>query len=528
MRLEELRGPLAVGVLPEILRRILVARRSGVLHLACGVEKSDVEFREGFLTYAETTSAGTHLGDLLVQVGFISARDRDACLEIAALSHERLGTALLRHALIDPEHLAQGLALQLREVLARALVWNAGVYSFTDHAVAEPAAREEFLVPRLDAREVLLDATWTLIGDPVLDRLLGDLGRKVSAAEDERLLSLDFRLTPADAFLLSRVDGTLTAANLLEMSLLPADEAKASLAGLLAVGVVHYVGAPAATSMTAEVGRFEVARLAARITSSDPYEVLGVAQDASSEDIRAAYVRLLKSCDPAATADAELRPILRRMSEQLTDAFKNAERRRATSRPPSVTRPAESPQPTPSPRATSTRSRVVRATPKPVASVSSPRASSAPAPAPAPSPAHQAVEPSQALEVATRAFEAGRFHEALAILHEAIPHLEGRARRSARVRKARVLLAVGNGARLAEDELKAALAEDPGNAEAQVALGDMYRDGGSIALATMAYRKALELQPRNVAAREALQALRDPPSVKPAESTSVLKRMFGR
>jgi cytochrome c-type biogenesis protein CcmH/NrfG len=137
------------------------------------------------------------------------------------------------------------------------------------------------------------------------------------------------------------------------------------------------------------------------------------------------------------------------------------------------------------------------------------------------------VEPSQALEVATRAFEAGRFHEALAILHEAIPHLEGRARRSARVRKARVLLAVGNGARLAEDELKAALAEDPGNAEAQVALGDMYRDGGSIALA-MAYRMALELQPRNVAAREALQALRDPPSVKPAEATSVLKRMFGR
>jgi cytochrome c-type biogenesis protein CcmH/NrfG len=56
----------------------------------------------------------------------------------------------------------------------------------------------------------------------------------------------------------------------------------------------------------------------------------------------------------------------------------------------------------------------------------------------------------------------------------------------------------------------------------------MYRDGGSIALATMAYRKALELQPRNVAAREALQALRDPPSVKPAEATSVLKRMFGR
>jgi Tfp pilus assembly protein PilF len=125
-----------------------------------------------------------------------------------------------------------------------------------------------------------------------------------------------------------------------------------------------------------------------------------------------------------------------------------------------------------------------------------------------------------------QAFDAGKIHEALAILHEAIPHLEGRERRAARVRKARILLTIDNGIRLAEEELRTALGEDPGNAEARVVLGGLYHERGSLALAMMEYRKALELQPRNVAAREAIQALSA--SAPAPEEASVLKRIFGR
>ncbi len=525
--MEELRGLLAVGVLPEILRRIFLARRTGALHIASGVDRSDIEFSDGYLTNAATTLPGANLGDLLVQSGLLSARERDACLEIAALSGERLGETLLRHALLDHDHLAQGLALQLREVLVRSLTWTDGVYTFADGPHRKPP-RSGFEEPRLDPREILLDATWALVGDPALTRLLGDTSQRLSQASDERLLYLDFRLTPEDAFLLSRVDGKLTALQLLELSPANVDEARASLAGLLAVGAIHYVDAPPATSLTAQISRLAVTRLASRINSSDPYEILAVKTDASTEELRSAYLKLLQSCDPASTPDPEFRSILGQMSKQLTEAFKEIERRRGVARPASlrrgVDRQARATAPPLFPKAPgklgpAAPPSVSRKTPPPV---------SATAPAvPSPGP-KVTVDPAQANEAAAKAHDEGRFLEALAILHEALPHLSGQAKRIARVRKARVLLAVENGARLAEEELKAAIAEDAGNADAHAALGGIYRDRGSLALAMMSYRKALDLQPRHAAAREALEELRAVPPADKVTEESVLKRIFGR
>jgi len=528
---EELRGLLAVGVLPEILRRIFLARRTGALHLASGVDRSDIEFSDGYLVSASTSLPGANLGDLLVQSGLLSARDRDACLEIAALSGEKLGETLLRHALLDHDQLAQGLGLQLREVLVRTLVWTGGVYTFADSSPRKPPM-SGFEEPRLDPREVLLDATWALAGDPAIAGLLGDLGQRLQKSRDERLLYIDFRLTPEDAFLLSRVDGVITAEKLLQLSPANPDEAKASLAGLLAVGAVEYVNAPPPTSMTTQVSRLAVARLGSRINSSDPYEILGVTADASTEDLRAAYVKLLRSCDPASTPDPDFRPILGQMSNQLTEAFKEIERRRGVARPAALRRAAD---------------RQARAVAPPLAlkppakpellhrpphvpKQSSPPAEKPKEPAPEsrPNPTLVPVDPAQANEAAAKAHDAGLFLEALAILHDAIPKLSGQAKRIARVRKARVLLAVENGAKLAEEELKTAIAEDAANADAHVALGGIYRDRGSLALAMMEFRKALELQPKNAAAKEALEELRAVPPADKASEESVLKKIFGR
>ena len=309
------------------------------------------------------------------------------------------------------------------------------------------------------------------------------------------------------------------------------------LAGLLAVGAIEYVGAPPPTSMKTEVARFEVAHLAARITSTDPYEVLGVASDASSDDVRTAYLRLLRSCDPAATTDLELQPIFRHMSNQLVEAFKEIDRRRGAPRPTVHKRPPEPPPPPlvsarvgPSQRLqdgpikAAARPSIAVSAPPLAAPLTPPSQVSAPPPSGLASPSP--VDPSQAIEASARAQDEGRFLEALAILHEAIPHLQGRARQQARVRKAKVLFSIEHGEKLAEEELKLAIAEDPGNSDARVALGAIYQEHGALALAMMEYRKALELQPRNAAARQALQQLG--PAEAPASEASVFKRMFGR
>jgi len=275
------------------------------------------------------------------------------------------------------------------------------------------------------------------------------------------------------------------------------------------------VDTPAPTSVTTEVSRLVVTRLASRINSSDPYEILGVKSDATADDVRAAYLKLLRSCDPATSPDRDFRSILGQMSHQLTEAFKEIERRRGEPRPAARRTAADRRSRIPAPAPATGPAPAAPAKPRPLPE-------SRPAAAPTP------LDPTQANEAAAKAHEAGLLAEALAILHEALPHLEGQPRRMARVRKARVLLAVENGAKLAEEELKAAIAEDGGNVEAYVALGAIYRERGSLALAMMAYRKAFDLQPKNVAAKEALDELRAPPQTHKAPEASVLRRIFGR
>ncbi len=513
----ELRGEIVPGALPAVLRQVSALRSTGRLRLASGAEKIDISVVEGYLTEVVSTVPGLRLGDVLVKVGFLSARERDMSLELSALSHERLGATLLRHSLLDAARLAQGLSLQLREVIAHALCWPDGAYVLSDEPELASLSGSMAGLARVDPREVLLDAVCTLIGQPAVDALLGDLARKVTTPRAEwlaSLASLAFRLTPADAFLLSRVDGRLTGEDLLQISPLSPAEAKASLAGLLAVGAVDFEAGPSRASHAVEASRNETRRLAARVASPDPWEALGVRGDADPDTIRGAYLRLLRSCAPEAAADSEQRALLIEIGEAAGRAYREIERRRAAPRPV----PAKTP---------GTGSVLAPASLKALAEgVVEPKRP--PTPSPEPVVAHPPVAPNNALEAAAHAYDQRRYHEALAILHDALPHLSGLARRGARVRKAQVLLAVENGARLAEEELKAAIAEDPGNVEAHETLGFIYKERGAHSLAAGEFRKVLELDPRHAAAREAVLALASPPASGEAREASVLQRIFRR
>ncbi|MEO8362553.1 MAG: DUF4388 domain-containing protein [Vicinamibacteria bacterium] len=505
--MEEICGTLGLGVLPEVLRQLYIESRTGDLHIAHGADRCTIHFCEGLIADCETTLSGAQLGDVLVQVGYLSDGDRAVCLELGSISHERMSGTLIRHSLLDQEQLAQGLLIQVREVLARLLHWSGGGYTFADALV--PKQDWGLLLPRIDPRVGMLDAVWTLVGDPIVDQLMGPGGQKIQRAAVARLSGDDLTLNPTDAFLLSRIDGSSTVGQILQMSPAPEDETKASLVGLICAGAVSVEGAPAPRSATAEIHRSEMVRLAGRLHAADPHEVLGVKTGARTEDIRSNYLNLLKVCDPASSNDQDMKPLLQRMTELLREAFQQVERLRASARAV-VNRPA----PAASTGTTSPPPRVVIG------------------PEPPQDPASR-VDPERAIELADEAFEAGRVHEALALLHEAVPDLTGRARRTARVRLARILRATPNGARLALEELKNAIADDPGNAEAHLLLGTIYREGGSHALAVAAFKKTLSLDPRNGGARVALHELSPESSTgkedaKSTAASSLLTKLFRR
>src|SRR5213593_446657 len=71
------KGSLSQGVLPVVLGRLYVERRSGLLHLTRGAERRSARFRKGHIVYAETTAAEDHMGEVLVRNGLLSPADLD-------------------------------------------------------------------------------------------------------------------------------------------------------------------------------------------------------------------------------------------------------------------------------------------------------------------------------------------------------------------------------------------------------------------------------------------------------------------
>jgi tetratricopeptide (TPR) repeat protein len=280
-----------------------------------------------------------------------------------------------------------------------------------------------------------------------------------------------------------------------------AEEAQRSLFGLLYTGMVEYCPeAPPAAPAPRSALRQQILDAYGRLPGQSHHDVLGVAREASAREIQTAFVRLAKLYHP----DGHHEPELADLKDKLEALFA---------------------------RVTEAHRALAHAgAPAPGVKASAP-AAAAPAPPPAaPAVAEPAVDATridETLDRARKSLGAGRYWETLALVDGIMSAVEGRTRRRARVLKAEALLKTDGGRRAAEEELKAALAEDAGNAEAHVLLGTIYKAGGAHALAAASFRRALDLQPRNAQALAELGFLGAAPEEKTKEKPRGLRRFFG-
>jgi len=217
--------------------------------------------------------------------------------------------------------------------------------------------------------------------------------------------------------------------------------------------------------------------------------VLGVSAGATPTEIQEAFIRLAKLYHPDshhAPELVDLKDKLETLFQRINEAHQALTRKRDRT-PRSV---PEAPPP-----------------PPPPAPARAPAPPSPPAP-PAPvelAPATKTVE--EMLDQAAESLGAGRYWETLVAVDQVLPEAQGRLRRRAHILRAQALLKGEGGRRAAEEELKAALEEDRGNAEAHFLLGTIYQGGGAKALAAAAYKRALDLKPRYAEALRALATL---------------------
>lgn len=513
-------GSLGEGVLPPLLRDLYVGRKTGYLYFSRPGRNCSVLFRNGHVVHATTDNAEDWLGETLVRHGLLSREHHQQAAAAAEQQNKRLGRVLCEQGLLDKERLAEGMALQVRQILFRVFSWTAGGYRFEE--LDDVSSHEVTL--KVSTGDMILEGVRRVRDPEAVRHALGDMDRVLGLSADPLLRFQNLTLSPADVCVLSYIDGTLSAREIVQAAPLDAEEACRSLLGLLCTGVVEHV----ALSPRARAAAAKAARAAAPPPAAEPpqppaggpegearrrevldafeglrarthYELLGVPHTAGEEEIKQAYFRLAKRFHPDAHHDAglsDLRARLEAVFIALGHAYETLREPHSRARYDATL-----------PR---------RATP----------AAPSSAPAPPPDPGWEKKVAADNVRKAEKHLAEAQYWDSIQLFESALEHVEGKLRQRALLGLSRALLKNPNWVKRAEETLQELLREEPRHVEALLELALLYKASGLPSRALSTFRRLLEVQPDHEQAL--LETAELAPPADPPPSGGLLKKLLGR
>lgn len=329
--------------LPDHMARQSRDGSTGILAVATSRTRREIMFVKGEIRAARSSAEEEKLGMWLVDRGKISEDDRALSLlsqggeEAPPLGHLLVTRGSLEASVL--EHELQELTLA---IIRRASAEPALFYEF----VADECPEQPDTLPDLFTAQIILIAARACDDHRAKLAALGSLERTVWRSRESDQLLQDFSLTPTEGFLLSRLEGTRSISDLLQVSALPDEQAIATLYPLIVAGVVEVGDAtrraavPRAAAASAqpaappgvreesltEIQRQErqgIRRLAEDGRRLDHYGVLGLRPGVDRDELNRALQRIKERFSPSRASERHLKdlgPELEAICERAAEA----------------------------------------------------------------------------------------------------------------------------------------------------------------------------------------------------------------
>jgi tetratricopeptide (TPR) repeat protein len=308
-----MKGQLRDRPLAELVHEISFKELSGTLRLQHESVKAAVYFDQGEVVYAASNLRDLRLAEYLKKQGLVSELELSAS---GSRSDVTFAAALVSKGVIDQPALEPVFLRQVGDILRVALLWAKGTWEFDDRSLLDDAVRVKIDVPGL-----LLEAARRMELELIASRF----------PSDEELISPvagvpDFHdLSPAEGFVISRVDSPIRLRQLIALSGLDEPEAMRILYGLVLGGflertqkpnvlqarkvavrprpvlppIAEPIPSPSPVEASEETQRADLDAFLARLDSaSTHYEVLNVISSAPADRIKNSYYALARLYHP--------------------------------------------------------------------------------------------------------------------------------------------------------------------------------------------------------------------------------------
>ncbi|MEM7247892.1 MAG: DnaJ domain-containing protein [Acidobacteriota bacterium] len=356
-------GSLGPGGAAELLVELWKQGRTGLLELDAGGVQRRFVLRDGELVYVTSSERREKLAIALVSRGLVS---KDVMVECNRAGGDLRAALAEKGGLPASDH-DSVLRQLISEAVSRVFPEQEGEFSLVD--------RESLDLPGILANNPMVPCFWRAaraLEPDACRSLLGQDSAAVNRVGGDDLLTELADMSPADGFLLSRVDGLTSVAELLMQCPTGGDHALSLLAGWTCVGLVEPTGRAKLTLPKPAPGtarpkarpkpkpaikkpapaplveaepepepveavtdghplpsESEDPLAAARelqdqLVEADHYQVLGIESDADDGTVRRAYYRLARGCHPdrfGKDLAGDDRHVVELLFAQVSDAF---------------------------------------------------------------------------------------------------------------------------------------------------------------------------------------------------------------